>query len=76
VGSVGLLAVAGTVLEYDQNTTTQAKFDSLRTWNTIAWVTTIAGTGAFVLSFVIKPSPSKSSSIRVDPTGIRWEGAF
>jgi serine protease Do len=76
VGTVGVLAALATYLEYDANTTTKAQFDSLRTWNTVSWATALTGAGVFVLSFVIRPSASTQSSLRVDPAGLHWESAF
>jgi S1-C subfamily serine protease len=76
VGTAGLLGVLATYLEYNAITTTQTQFDGLRTWNTVSWATAITGAGAFVLSFVIRPSASTQSSLRVDPAGLHWEGAF
>jgi S1-C subfamily serine protease len=76
VGSLGVLSIVATYVGYDASRTTQSQFDTLQTWNTVGWVSAVAGAGAFVLSFVVQPSASKQSSLRIDPTGVRWEGAF
>jgi S1-C subfamily serine protease len=76
LGSLGALGVVVTYLGYDPNKTTQTEYVTLRTWNTVGWTAALVGTGAFLLSFAVHTSASKQSSLRVDPTGIRWESAF
>jgi hypothetical protein len=76
VGSLGALLAVYTFVGYDANTTTQASFNGLRTWNTVGWAMALGGAGLAVMSFVVAPSPAKHASLRVDPAGVRWEGTF
>jgi S1-C subfamily serine protease len=76
VGVAGFLGVIETFSEWNRDSTTQSQFDSLRTWNTVSWTAAALGTSAFALSFVLKPLVLRTSSIHVDPTGVRYSGTF
>jgi S1-C subfamily serine protease len=82
LAAAGAIGVLATSLSYDSTTTTQSEFDSLRTWNTVAWTGVGLGAGAFVLSYVLRPSarPSSSSvslpSIGMGPRGVMLRGGF
>jgi S1-C subfamily serine protease len=79
VAVLGALTVAGTAISYSSTTTTEAQFDSLRTWNTVGWVGVAGGATAFGLSFVLRPPPVKpavATWVEIDGRGLRWHGTF
>jgi S1-C subfamily serine protease len=73
---IGLAGVLITVNDVDKSTTTQAEFNKLRTWNTIAWSAAAIGAGSFALSFVLPPFVLRKTAVQVGPTGVGMAATF
>jgi S1-C subfamily serine protease len=76
LAAVGVAGGIATFLSYSSDTTTQAQFESLKTYNTIAWTAAAVGASSFALSFVLRPLVVPKSALVVAPTGVAWRGAF
>jgi len=81
-GGLGLAAVGVTIAgisadAYSKDSSTQAGYERLRTWNDIGWIAAGVGATAFAVSFMLTPvthSTQVSASLSPSLCGIRLEG--
>jgi S1-C subfamily serine protease len=83
LAAAGIVDILATYASFDAVTTTEAQYESLRTWNTVGWVATGVGAVGVGMSFLLRPSVhlgpdpgAGGTSLELGPAGARVRGSF